>query len=571
MKKIVFNAIVLLSIVFSLKAQEYRYVESIFSSVDKTADVVYGTAPFLNSPYTNESATTTGNLVMDIYQPAGDTVTKRPAIIFAHGGGFYEGSRNVDDMVAFCDSFARKGYVTITIDYRQGVQVADNADMHYARAAYRGIQDGRTAVRYLRANAAAYGIDTNNIYWGGNSAGSFIGLHAIFMDASEKPASAGPVSYDISMMPFTGPDLGDLDIGNNLKYSGEPNAVMACWGGIGDTLMIQAANDQPVFLVHGTADAIVPFNSGPPFNLSGVSDVYGSNPINTRLNSLGLTGNQTYFVPGEDHEFYGVTNGDWDNGTGGNAYWDTVVVMATAFYWQQNKPSADFSAAATDMVFTFTDASTGANAWIWDFGDGNSSEEQNPDHTYASEGDYQVSLYITNNLQSWDTITKTVTAAVGVTTYNLTYTAGANGSISGTATQTVNDGEHGTAVEAVPNTGYHFVSWSDGDTTNPRVDSNINADITVEANFELTTGVTVSDNNKMNVVVFPNPASDKVFILSNNHPVNSIRLINTLGQVVLTKEADDIREIAVKHLPKGLYYMVLQRDDEMIMKKLIIN
>ena len=89
MKKISFSAIVLLFVVFNLKAQEYRYVESIFSTVDKTADVVYGTAPFLNNPYTDESSTTVGDLVMDIYQPAGDTVTKRPAIIFAHGGGFF--------------------------------------------------------------------------------------------------------------------------------------------------------------------------------------------------------------------------------------------------------------------------------------------------------------------------------------------------------------------------------------------------------------------------------------------------------------------------------------------------
>ena len=46
-------------------------------------------------------------------------------------------------------------------------------------------------------------------------------------------------------------------------------------------------------------------------------------------------------------------------------------------------------------------------------------------------------------------------------TYTLTYTAGPNGSISGTTPQTVNYGADGTPVTAVPNTGYHFVNWSD--------------------------------------------------------------------------------------------------------------
>ena len=82
--------------------------------------------------------------------PAGDTETNRPTIVFAHGGGFSTGSKSVDDMKAFCDTFALKGYVTVTIDYRQGVEVVDNANLHYNRAAYRGMQDGRTAIRFLR-------------------------------------------------------------------------------------------------------------------------------------------------------------------------------------------------------------------------------------------------------------------------------------------------------------------------------------------------------------------------------------------------------------------------------------
>ena len=57
----------------------------------------------------------------------------------------------------------------------------------------------------------------------------------------------------------------------------------------------------------------------------------------------------------------------------------------------------------------------------------------------------------------------TVTANFAINTYTLTYTAGANGSISGLSPQTViYNGNAISSVTAVPNTGYHFVSWSDG-------------------------------------------------------------------------------------------------------------
>ena len=63
-----------------------------------------------------------------------------------------------------------------------------------------------------------------------------------------------------------------------------------------------------------------------------------------------------------------------------------------------------------------------------------------------------------------------------VVTYTLTYTAGANGTISGASPQTVNDGASGTLVTAVPNAGYHFVSWSDGVLTAARTDTNVHAE-----------------------------------------------------------------------------------------------
>lgn len=51
---------------------------------------------------------------------------------------------------------------------------------------------------------------------------------------------------------------------------------------------------------------------------------------------------------------------------------------------------------STAKGFLFTDASVGATAWHWDFGDGQTATGQNPAHAYASDGSYTVSLTVTN-------------------------------------------------------------------------------------------------------------------------------------------------------------------------------
>lgn len=70
-------------------------------------------------------------------------------------------------------------------------------------------------------------------------------------------------------------------------------------------------------------------------------------------------------------------------------------------------------------------------------------------------------------------------------TYTLTYTAGDNGSVTGTLSQVVEEGEDGTSVTAVPDEGYQFVNWTPGDSTsNPRTDSNVTSNLSFTANFE---------------------------------------------------------------------------------------
>jgi len=72
-----------------------------------------------------------------------------------------------------------------------------------------------------------------------------------------------------------------------------------------------------------------------------------------------------------------------------------------------------------------------------------------------------------------------------VNNYTLTYTAGANGSITGTTPQTVNYGGSGSLVTATPAAGYHFVSWSDSYPTAARTDLNVTGNISVTATFAI--------------------------------------------------------------------------------------
>ncbi|OQB28342.1 MAG: PASTA domain protein [Candidatus Hydrogenedentes bacterium ADurb.Bin179] len=76
-----------------------------------------------------------------------------------------------------------------------------------------------------------------------------------------------------------------------------------------------------------------------------------------------------------------------------------------------------------------------------------------------------------------------VTANFAINTYTLTYAPGENGRIVGTASQTVNHGESGTSVTAVPDPGYRFEGWSDGVATATRHDTNIVEGLAVNALF----------------------------------------------------------------------------------------
>lgn len=73
-----------------------------------------------------------------------------------------------------------------------------------------------------------------------------------------------------------------------------------------------------------------------------------------------------------------------------------AITAQQDIYFNITSTAAQFSFEENDLSISFTDESEGASSWFWEFGDGNSSTEQNPSHTYASPGAYSVTLTIDN-------------------------------------------------------------------------------------------------------------------------------------------------------------------------------
>lgn len=123
--------------------------------------------------------------------------------------------------------------------------------------------------------------------------------------------------------------------------------------------------------------------------------------------------------------------------------------------------------------------------------------------------------------------------------YTLTYTAGENGYVSGITTQTVAQGASGTAIIAMPNTGYYFVQWSDGVTDNPRTDTNITTNITVEAEFDAPTYTLTFE-----------------IVNANETPIEGATI--TINEQNLTSSSDGKAEI---NLTNGTYHYSIALDN----------
>ena len=234
-------------------------------------------------------------LCFDFYELNGRADTLRPLVITLFGGGFVAGSRDYEDMVAWCNRFAEKGFAAASIDYRL-MPARKFSAKSLVRTGYMAAQDVSAAVRFFKANANQYRIDTNRIYLLGQSAGAVAILHALYMDEDERPSDT-----------FLDPELSPLHSTGTaaaLKQHFSVAGAVLLWGCLFSPEMIDPDETTPVCLIHGGKDVILSPDSGHAFSIPNLPYAYGSQTIAKRLKEVGTTPFEVHILEEEPHAFY---------------------------------------------------------------------------------------------------------------------------------------------------------------------------------------------------------------------------------------------------------------------------
>lgn len=352
--------------------------------ISSVFDIAYGVSTdFKGADYTAE---------MDISAPTNDTPPEcgRPLMVIVHGGAWYGGDKMEGYSSRLREDFAKRGYVTASVNYRQGLfntsQVIDcvlegwkcwnmTDTSEWYRANFRAIQDVHGVVRYLVNEKEIYNINPENIFLVGESAGGFVVLGAGFIDdqseileelINDLPDAPPPhpiyeddcirefdLANGIAEMDLNRPSLGSIE--GDLNFPVQSNyrirGVGSFYGGVFNNIFETYSEDSPaLYLFHQPCDLIVPFH----YNklLAGYSTcatqfptfcqhivnrpfVYGSSAIATLIDELAANNVPTceYLFDNSENTYScleQVVNADLACHAMDN-YWQRTVNMGTFF------------------------------------------------------------------------------------------------------------------------------------------------------------------------------------------------------------------------------------------------
>jgi acetyl esterase/lipase len=201
------------------------------------------------------------DLALDLYMPA--AVEDPPLLVWVHGGGWSRGARKPVQTFAFVEA----GYAMASVDYRLSGTAPFPAQIH----------DLKGAIRFLRAQAGAYGYDASRVGVVGVSAGAHLAaLAGVTNDSAEHEGTTGgnldQSSDVVAVVSYFGASnlTTILDqstpFGLNIRVPG----LEALFGGppsertdlarLASPVFYVDAFDPPLLLLHGDQDPQMPIN-----------------------------------------------------------------------------------------------------------------------------------------------------------------------------------------------------------------------------------------------------------------------------------------------------------------------
>jgi acetyl esterase/lipase len=204
-----------------------------YSQVKVINDIIYATV--------SDQQFQEYQLKLDVYAPFNPSSEKKPVLILVHGGGFAMGDKQQKLYVEMAYRFAQKNFVVFTINYRLKSKKEPFSKFILDRA----VSDVNSAIRWIVNNKKTYNTDINKVWIGGDSAGGGLVVNTTFQ---EEP----PVEF-----------IGCIDLWGGLPDYGLPGTEN--WNQPIDKYLNLKGKLTPVCIVHGTADAVIPFQTSVNF------------------------------------------------------------------------------------------------------------------------------------------------------------------------------------------------------------------------------------------------------------------------------------------------------------------
>lgn len=199
-------------------------------------------------------------LKLFVFTPPGHKDSdKRPAVVFFFGGGWTSGSPG--QFAPHCERLAARGMVAIAADYRvfsrQKAQVCDC------------VSDAKSAIRWVRSNAAKLGVDPGKIAAGGGSAGGHLAAAVATLDGFDEKTEDATVSSRPNALLLFNPALDLTPDGfgrkaDDKKADNFRERLGAESKSLSPTHNIKTGGP-PTILFHGRSDTTVPFKQAEEF------------------------------------------------------------------------------------------------------------------------------------------------------------------------------------------------------------------------------------------------------------------------------------------------------------------